>query len=108
MDKQEECGCVEIGVKGKIPKYCEKHLKEHLDKGESWEKEFEERYCAFEISERISITDMENIKSFIKDLRSKDRDTLIKRTLENSFDDPTYGTIIKVNLVKQIILEVMK
>ena len=28
-------------------------------------KEFSERYCAFEISERISINDMQNIKAFI-------------------------------------------
>jgi type IV secretory pathway TrbF-like protein len=48
-----------------------------MDKQEEWEKEFDKMMS--EMPQRVSATPRIVLKSFIRNLRSKDRDTLIEK-----------------------------
>lgn len=36
-----DCDCVEVGTKGKIPKYCVEHLKRNVQQEMGWEVEYD-------------------------------------------------------------------
>jgi len=49
----------------------------------NWKEDFEEKYCSFEISERVSKPDMLAIKSFIESLL-KSKQEEIEKTIERT------------------------
>mgnify|MGYP001583021077 CR=1 FL=1 len=54
---------------------------------EKWEEDFEEKYCNFEISERISKPDMLNIKSFIRSLLLAQKEEFVELLKKHSLHD---------------------
>jgi len=79
-----------------------------MDKQEEWEKEFDDKFVdKYELSDKLDEISKTELKEFIHNLRSKDRDTLVEK-FKIKFNG--YGGNLGFTLsdVKQIILEVYK
>lgn len=95
--EEKKCGCVEIGTPGKIPKYCPKHLKEHLDpptpqEQEGWEKEFDNWFIAEYGKWKIGRIEAKN---FIKNLLSA-RNKEVLEMVEKMMPDK--NTTVSINI----------
>jgi hypothetical protein len=90
----EDCG--EIKTKDKIYKgYCEKHLKEHIDKPEKWEEQLDKKWYLHTMNRYGGVTTCgEEVKDFVRKLLSQQKEELIgkiegMKTLGNTKLDAT-------------------